>query len=221
MRNYDKYKDALADIIIQKYKTDGKDFFKKDILTLDEEENTSDIEDISSEWLLSKWNDKEWENKILSLLVDDVAIDKRKENIKIGICKCLDENMDCDYCALHNVYNWSCGKVLDAWLKDEDNLLLNVRMEETMEEYYNIKSVDEMINLANNKLNNFDSIITYIGILIMGKANEGERSASMNFEECDVVVGKCIMEHLNDLIKILAEQGYEYEITNNQLSIYW
>lgn len=219
MRNYDKYKDALADIIIQIYKTDGKDFFEKDILTLDEEENTSDIEDISPEWLLSKWNDKEWEDRIFSLLLSDVAIDKREENIEMGICKCKDIN--CGYCAFYNKYSRSCNRVLEAWLKDEDNLLLNVRMEETMKAYYNIKSADEMINLANNRLNNFDSIITYTGILIMGKANEGERSVSMNFEECGIAVRKCIMEHLNDLIKILAEQGYEYEIINDQLSIYW
>lgn len=219
MRNYDKYKEFLADIIIQVYKTDGKDFFKKDILTLDEEENTSDVKDISSEWLLSKWNDKDWEDKIFSRLVTDVAIDKKEESIRLGICKCTDIN--CSNCALNNIYNLNCSQASEAWLKDEDNLLLNVRMEETMKEYYNIKSADKMINLANNRFNNFDSIITYTGILIMGKANEGERSVSMNFEECGIAVRKCIMEHLNDLIKILAEQGYEYEITNNQLSIYW
>ena len=221
MRNYDKYKDVLADIVIQVYKTDKKDFFKKDILTLDEEENTSDIEDISLEWLLSKWNDKDWEDRILSLLVDEVAIDKRKENIKLGICKCLDGNIDCDYCALHNVYNWSCGKVIDAWLKDEDNLLLNVKMEETIEEYYNIKSADEMVSLTQDKLDSFNSIIKHIGILIMSKANEGERNIFINLEEYALIIRKCIMEHLNDLIKILAEQGYEYEITNKRLCIYW
>lgn len=219
MRNYDKYKEFLADIIIDLYRTDKKDFYSKSVLTLDEEENTSDVEDISPEWLLSKWNDKEWEDKILSLLVTNVAIDKKEESIKLGICRCIDIN--CSNCALSNIYNLNCGQVSEAWLKDEDNLLLNVRMEETMKAYYNIKSADEMINLANNRLNNFDSIITYTGILIMGKANEGERSVSMNFEECGIAVRKCIMEHLNDLIKILAEQGYEYEITNNQLSIYW
>lgn len=216
MTNYDKYKDALADIIIQNYKTDGKDFFEKDILMLDEEENTSDIEDISPEWLLSKWNDKEWEDRFFSLLLSDIAMDKREADIEMSICNC--EDMKCGYCAFYNnKYGWSCNRVTEAWLKDEDNLLLNVRMEE----YYNIKSADKMINLANNKLNNFDSIITYIGILIMGKANEGERGVSIDFEECGVIVRKCIMEHLNNLITILTEQGYEYEITNNQLSIYW
>lgn len=218
MRNYDKYKEFLADIIIQVYKTDGKDFFKKDILTLDEEENTLDIEDISPEWLLSKWNDKEWEDKILSLLVADVAIDKKEESIRLGICKCADIN--CSNCALSNMHNLNCSQVSEAWLKDEDNLLLNVRPDETEKECY-IKSVDEMINLVQDKLDNVDSFIKYVGILIMGRANEGERSVSINFEEYSLTTRKRFMGYLNDLIKVLTEQGYEYEITNNHLCIYW
>lgn len=157
MRNYDKYKDALANIIIQVYKTDKKDFYCKDFYSKDVlEEDTSDIKDISSEWLLSKWNDKEWENRIFFLLMTDVAIDKREEDIELGICKCQDIN--CDYCALHekNDLNWNCNCVLEAWLKDEDNL---------------------------------------------SKVKTKER--------------------LNDLIKILTEQGVKYEITNNHLYIYW
>lgn len=160
MRNYDKYKDALADIIIQAYKTDKKNFYRKDFYHKDvaEESNTSDIKDISFEWLLSKWNDKEWENRIFFLLMTDVAIDKRKEDIELGICACQDINCDC--CALsHNKNDLNCNRVLETWLKDEDE---------------------------NNSLSN-------------AKA-----------KEC-----------LKDLIKILAEQGYEYEITDNHLCIYW
>lgn len=218
MRNYDKYKEFLADIIIQVYKTDGKDFFKKDILTLDEEENTSDVKDISSEWLLSKWNDKEWEDKILSLLVADVAIDKKEESIRLGICKCADIN--CSNCALSNIYNLNCSQVSEAWLKDEDNLLLNVRPEKTKKECY-IKSADEMVGLTKDKLDNFDSFIKHVGILIMGRANEGERTLFINFEEYSLTIKRRFMGYLGDLITILTEQGYEYEITNNQLSIYW
>ena len=218
MRNYDKYKEFLADIIIDLYRTDKKDFFKKDILALDEEENTLDVEDISPEWLLSKWNDKEWEDKILSLLVTEVAIDKKEESIKLGICKCTDIN--CSNCALSNIYNLNCSQVSEAWLKDEDSLLLNVRPEETEKECY-IKSVDEIVSLTKDKLDNFDSFIKYIGILIMGRASEGERSVLINFDECSSVIKKYTMEYLNDLIKILTEQGYEYEITNNHLCIYW
>lgn len=218
MRNYDKYKDALSDIIIQNYKTDGKDFFKKDILALDEEENTLDVEDISPEWLLSKWNDKEWEDKILSLLVTEVAIDKKEESIKLGICKCTDIN--CSNCALSNIHNLNCSQVSETWLKDEDSLLLNVRPEETEKECY-IKSVNEMISLTKDKLNNFDSFIKHVGILIMGRANEGERTLFINFEEYSLTIKRRFMGYLGDLITILTEQGYEYEITNNQLSIYW
>ena len=218
MRNYDKYKDVLADIIIQVYRTDGKDFFKKDILTLDEEENTSDVKDISSEWLLSKWNNKEWEDKILSLLVTNVAIDKKEESIRLGICKCADIN--CSNCALSNIYNLNCGQVSEAWLKDEDNLLLNVRPEKTEKECY-IKSADEIVGLTKDKLDNFDSFIKHVGILIMGRANEGERTLFINFEEYFLTTKRRFMGYLGDLITILTEQGYEYEITNNQLSIYW
>lgn len=218
MRNYDKYKDVLADIITQIYKTDGKNFYNKEVLTLDEEENTSDIKDISFEWLLSKWNDKEWEDRIFSLIVTNVAIDKRKEDIELSICRCADIN--CEHCALYNKYNWNCTRVSKAWLEDEDNLLLNVRPEKTEGECY-IKSVDEMISLTKDELDSFDSLIKHVGILIMGRANEGERNAFINFEEYSLTIRKCFMEHLNDLIKILTEQGYEYEITNNHLCIYW
>lgn len=219
MRNYDKYKDALADIIIQNYKTDGKDFFEKDILMLDEEENTSDIEDISPEWLLSKWNDKEWEDRIFSLLLFDIAMDKREADIEMSICNC--EDMKCGYCAFYNnKCGWSCNRVTEAWLKDEDNLLLNVRPEKTEKECY-IKSVNEMISLTKDKLNNFDSFIKHVGILIMSRANEGERTLFINFEEYSLTIKRRFMGYLGDLITILTEQGYEYEITNNQLSIYW
>lgn len=218
MRNYDKYKDVLADMIIQAYKTDKKDFFKRDILILDEEENTSDIEDISPEWLLSKWNDKDWEDRIFSLLLSEVAIDKREEDIEMGICKC--ENINCGYCALYNKHSRSCNRVLEIWLKDEDNLFLNIGPEKTEEENY-IKSADEMTSLAQDKLDSFGSIIKHIGILIMSKANEGERNVFINLEEYAFVIRRYFMEHLNDLIKILTEQGYEYEITNNRLCIYW
>ena len=218
MRNYDKYKDILADIITQIYKTDGKNFYNKEVLTLDEEENTSDIKDISFEWLLSKWNDKEWEDRIFSLIVTNVAIDKRKEDIELSICRCADIN--CEHCALYNKYNWNCTRVSKAWLEDEDNLLLNVRPEKTEGECY-IKSVDEMISLTKDELDSFDSFIKHVGILIMGRANEGERNAFINFEEYSLTIRKRFMGYLNDLIKILTEQGYEYEITNNHLCIYW
>lgn len=219
MRNYDKYKDILADIITEIYKTDGKNFYNKKVLILDEEENTSDIKDISSEWLLSKWNDKEWEDRIFSLIVTDVAIDKREEDIELSICKCTDIN--CEHCALLNIYNWNCTRVIRAWLNDEDNLLLSrVKAEEIIKENY-IKSAEEMVCFAQGKFDSFDSIVKYIGILIMSRANEGKRNVFINFEEWNLGIRKYFMEHLNDLIRVLTEQGYEYEITNNQLSIYW
>lgn len=219
MRNYDKYKDILVDIITQIYKTDGKNFYNKEVLTLDEEENTSDIKDISPEWILSKWNDKEWEDRIFSLIVTNVAIDKRKDDIELSICRCTDIN--CEHCALLNKYNWNCTRVIRAWLNDEDNLLLSrVKTEEIIEENY-IISADEIVNLTQDKLDSFDSIIKHVGILIASRANEGERNVFINFEEYSLIIRRCFMKYLTDLIKILTERGYEYEITNNQLSIYW
>lgn len=167
---------------------------------------------------MSKWNDKEWEDKILSLLVTEVAIDKKEESIKLGICKCTDIN--CSNCALSNIHNLNCSQVSETWLKDEDSLLLNVRPEETEKECY-IKSVDEIVSLTKDKFDNFDSFIRYVGILIMGRANEGERTLFINFEEYSLTIKRRFMGYLGDLITILTEQGYEYEITNNQLSIYW
>lgn len=89
-----------------------------------------------------------------------------------------------------------------------------------MEQNY-IKSADEIVEIMHDKLDNFDSIIKYIGRLIEGKANEGEQEVYINLEEYGVPIRRCFTRYLGDLIKILAEQGYEYEIANNHLSIYW
>lgn len=55
MTNYDKYKEVLADIIIQNYKTDGESLWSKDNLILRDFER---IESISLDWLLLRWDEK-------------------------------------------------------------------------------------------------------------------------------------------------------------------
>lgn len=89
-----------------------------------------------------------------------------------------------------------------------------------MEQNY-IKSADEMIEIMHNKLDNFDSIIKYIGRLIEGKANEGEGEVYINLEEYSVPIRRCFTRYLGDLIKILIEQGYKCEIEAHYLYIHW
>ena len=89
-----------------------------------------------------------------------------------------------------------------------------------MEQNY-IKSADEMAEIMHEKLDNFDSIIKYIGRLIEGKANEGEGEVYINLEEYGVPIRRCFTRHLGDLIKILIEQGYKCEIEAHYLYIHW
>ena len=89
-----------------------------------------------------------------------------------------------------------------------------------MEQNY-IKSADEMIEIMHNKLDNFDSIIKYIGRLIEGKANEGEGEVYINLEEYSIPIRRCFTRYLGDLIKILIEQGYKCEIEAHYLYIHW
>ena len=89
-----------------------------------------------------------------------------------------------------------------------------------MEQNY-IKSADEMVEIMHDKLDNFDSIIKYIGRLIVSKANEGERKIYINFEEYSVPIRRCFTRYLDDLIKILIEQGYKCEIEAHYLYICW
>ena len=72
-----------------------------------------------------------------------------------------------------------------------------------------------------DKLDNFDSIIKYIERLIVSKANEGEQEVYINLEEYSVPIRRCFTRHLGDLINILIEQGYEYEIEAHYLHIHW
>ena len=55
MTNYDKYKEALADIIIQNYKTDGESLWSKDDSIL---KDFKYIESISLDWLLLRWDEE-------------------------------------------------------------------------------------------------------------------------------------------------------------------
>ena len=89
-----------------------------------------------------------------------------------------------------------------------------------MEQNY-IKPADEMVEIMHDKLDNFDSIIKYIGRLIVSKANEGERKIYINFEEYSVPIRRCFTRYLDDLIKILIEQGYKCEIEAHYLYICW
>ena len=89
-----------------------------------------------------------------------------------------------------------------------------------MEQNY-IKSADEMVEIVHDKLDNFDSIIKYIGRLIVSKANEGEQEVYINFEEYSVPIRRCFTRYLGDLIKILIEQGYKCEIEAHYLHIHW
>lgn len=89
-----------------------------------------------------------------------------------------------------------------------------------MEQNY-IKSADEMVEIMHDKLDNFDSIIKYIGRLIEGKANEGEQEVYINLEEYGVSIRRCFTRYLGDLIKILIEQGYKCEIEAHYLYIHW
>ena len=89
-----------------------------------------------------------------------------------------------------------------------------------MEQNY-IKSADEMVEIMHDKLDNFDSIIKYIGRLIEGKANEGGQEVYINLEEYGVSIRRCFTHYLGDLIKILIEQGYKCEIEAHYLHIHW
>ncbi len=89
-----------------------------------------------------------------------------------------------------------------------------------MEQNY-IKSADEMVEIMHDKLDNFDSIIKYIGRLIEGKANEGGQEVYINLEEYGVSIRRCFTRYLGDLIKILIEQGYKCEIEAHYLHIHW
>lgn len=84
-----------------------------------------------------------------------------------------------------------------------------------------IKSADEMVEIMHDKLDNFDSIMKYIGRLIEGEANEGEQEVYINFEEYSVPIRRCFTRYLCDLIKILIEQGYKCEIEAHYLHIHW
>lgn len=117
MTNYNKYKLILADIIIQNYKTDGENLYKNYDLAF--EEDTSDIKDISFDWLLPKWNDKKWKSEILLNLATTIAIDNREDAIDLGLCAC--ENITCADCAFGDIYSWGCRRSIEYWLEDEDN----------------------------------------------------------------------------------------------------
>lgn len=66
-----------------------------------------------------------------------------------------------------------------------------------MEQNY-IKSADKMVEIMHDKLDNFDSIIKYIGRLIEGKANEGGQEIYINLEEYGVSIRRCFTRYLGE-----------------------
>ena len=116
MTNYDRHKLILADILIQNYKTDGKEFYE--ICNLELEEDVSDIQDITLDWLLPKWNDKEWKSKIIFSLIPIMAIDKRENDTALGLCSC--ESITCIDCAFGDVFTFGCSRTIRRWLEEEE-----------------------------------------------------------------------------------------------------
>lgn len=122
MTNYDKYKEVLADIIIQNYKTDGESLWSKDNLILRDFEH---IESISLDWLLLRWDEKIWwKPEILCKLVDTIALDSREDNdIALGLCSC--DEINCNHCAFANMSDWGCSRSIRHWLEDESNEVID------------------------------------------------------------------------------------------------
>lgn len=84
-----------------------------------------------------------------------------------------------------------------------------------------IKAADEMVELMYDKLDNFESIVRFIGNLIIGKANDGYRSGVLDFTELAPEYREILMKYLDEIILMLTDKGYDYEIHDNCLWIYW
>lgn len=121
MMNYDKYKEALADIIIQNYKTDGESLWSKDDSIL---KDFKYIESISLDWLLLRWDEEVWwKPEILRKLVDTIALDNREDNnIALGLCSC--DEINCNHCVF-DTSNWGCTCSIRRWLEDETNEVID------------------------------------------------------------------------------------------------
>lgn len=114
MINYDRYKLALANIMLQNYLKDEKNFYKRDSMP--------DDQNISLDWFLSIWDDEWWKVEIIYNLMDMLAIDKRKNNIELGLCIC--DDLDCNNCAFNSI-DWNCGYLSRRWLEDETNEVID------------------------------------------------------------------------------------------------
>lgn len=120
MTNYDKYKEVLADIIIQNYKTDGESLWSKDNPAL---KDFKCIESISLDWLLLRWDEEVWwKPEILRELVDTIALDNREDNIALGLCSC--DKINCNYCVFDKS-NLGCICSIRYWLEDETNEVID------------------------------------------------------------------------------------------------
>ena len=114
MINYNRYELALANIMLQNYLKNENNFYRID--------SVPDGQNISLNWFLSIWDDKWWKAEIIYNLMDILAIDKRKNNIELGLCTC--DDIVCDDCAF-NPAGWDCGYVSRHWLEDESNEVID------------------------------------------------------------------------------------------------